>query len=105
MKGIKLKRVEPVEFPLIMYFLNTLFVGAAITLATVLYMAVSDQKAIILRQEKQLEKLLDTTQVYRDNMEISQKTFHEIESRFTRIEHMMWISRGKRLSAVKEYDE
>ena len=104
MSGIKLK-LAPVEFPMLLYFLNTLFVGAALAIVIVLLMAVKDQRTLITELTTDLDTLHETIDTYRTSMQLYQKSFHEIESRFTRIEHSMWLSRGARLSAIRTWDE
>jgi gas vesicle protein len=103
-KGVKIKSEAP-EFPMLLYFLNTLFIGAAIAIIVVLLVTVQEQKELVQEMANQQQKLHDTIEWYRIQIETFEDSFHDAEARFTRIEHNMHISRGKRLAAVKSYDE
>jgi hypothetical protein len=104
MKGIRVQGEIP-EFTLLLYFLNTLFIGAAICIIVVLLLTVQEQKKLVTQMAGQQEKLVETIEWYRMQTEMFEQSFHEAEARFTRIEHTMHISRGKRLAAVKTWDE
>ena len=103
--NVKVPRAEASVFSQLLFYFNTLLLGALVAILVVLRLAVTDLQESHLKALQVQERMLAVIEENLTWQDVVTESLHDAESRFTRMEHMMHIPRGSRLEIAKEYDQ